>query len=113
MYLVSCMSMQEIANELTVSLSTVDWWMRKYLIPKRSRSDANYKKYNKKGNPFQIKNIRTLHDATLYGIGVGLFWGEGNKVSKTSLRLGNTDPNLIKTYIEFLRKICGVEECYA
>lgn len=110
LYLDSKMSMFEIATDLDVSVSTVNWWMKKYQIPKRLRSDANYEKYNKNGDPFIIKKIASTDDAILYGIGVGLFWGEGNKVSTTSLRLGNTDPALIKNYLRFLREFCGVQE---
>lgn len=102
--------MFEISNELNVSVSAVDWWMKKHNISKRARSAANYEKYNKNGDPFKIKHITNLNDALLYGLGVGMFWGEGNKVSSTSLRLGNTDSALIRIYLKFLRDICGVNE---
>jgi hypothetical protein len=104
------LSMSEISVRLQVSPSTVDWWMKKHGIQKRSRSLANYEKYNKDGDPFKIAKIDTLEKSILYGVGVGLFWGEGNKVSKNSLRLGNTDPELIKTYVRFLKVICGVRD---
>jgi hypothetical protein len=38
----------------------------------------------------------------LFGLGVGLYWGEGTKASKDSVRLGNTDPYLVEKFIEFL-----------
>lgn len=34
--------------------------------------------------------------------------GEGNKANKYSVRLGNTDLNIIKTFILFLTQLCGV-----
>jgi hypothetical protein len=102
--------MNEIAEYLGLSPSTVDWWMKKHGIVKRSRSTANYERYNKDGDPFKIVELDTIEKSLLYGVGIGLFWGEGNKVNKTSLRLGNTDPDLIKTYVKFLIEICGVKE---
>ena len=44
------------------------------------------------------------------GLGAGLYWGEGTKAKKGSVRLGNTDPQLILKFIEFLTEICGVEK---
>ncbi len=43
-------------------------------------------------------------------MGLGLYWGEGTKTNVTLVRLSNTDPALIKRFIEFLIRICGVEK---
>jgi hypothetical protein len=43
------------------------------------------------------------------GVGIGLYWGEGNKVAKNSIRLGNTDPKLIRKFLDFLTNICGAD----
>jgi len=37
-------------------------------------------------------------------------WGEGNKRNKFSIRLGDTDPKLIKKFLEFLVKVCGIKQ---
>ena len=41
---------------------------------------------------------------------MGLYWGEGTKADKKSVRLGNTDPMLIEKFIEFLVKILGFDK---
>ncbi len=41
-------------------------------------------------------------------MGLGLYWGEGNKRNKTSIRLGNTNPALIKKFIEFLMMMFNI-----
>lgn len=51
-----------------------------------------------------------MADAELMGMGLGLYWGEGDKANTYSLRLGNTDVNLIKTYIKFLTTLFGVRK---
>ena len=103
-------SMQEIANEFGCSLHTVSYWIAKYGILARSRSEAIYAKKNPDGDPFLFRYPRTMNDMKLFGVGIGLYWGEGNKKNRNSIRLGNTDPELIKTFIEFLRKIFNIRE---
>jgi hypothetical protein len=103
-------SMQEIATSLNRSLHAVAYWMNKYGIKSRSRSDALYVKNNPGGDPFLIKEIENREDAKLLGLGLGLYWGEGNKKNKGSVRLGNTNPLLIGSFIEFLIEILGISK---
>lgn len=109
MYISNNLSMNQIANNLGVSLSTVDWWMRKHEIRRRSRSGANYVLYNPDGDPFKINALNTPYLNQLYGVGIGLYWGEGNKANKNSVRIGNTDSKMILKFIEFLTKIYSID----
>lgn len=109
-YLEDGKSMQDIANALHCSLHKVQYWMQKYSIKIRSTSDAIYLKNNPDGDPFRFSMPKTLEQAELLGFGLGLYWGEGTKADKTSVRLGNTDPELIVKFIEFLVKIFGVKK---
>lgn len=52
--------------------------------------------------------LKKTEDAILFGLGIGLYWGEGTKSSKTSVRLGNSDPRLIRKFIDFLVIIYGI-----
>lgn len=103
------LSMQQIADEVGCSLNKVDYWMRKYGITRRSRSDAVYARHNPLGDPFTVKARLTPRERELFGIGIGLYWGEGTKANKTSVRLGNSDPGIILKFIEFLEIIYGVD----
>lgn len=49
------------------------------------------------------------YEKFLLGLGLGLFWGEGMKLNKNGVRLGNTDPYIILYFREFLMQICGVK----
>lgn len=98
----------EIAQILNCSIQKVNYWLNKYRIPKRSISEAIYQKCNPNGDPFKIKQINTIKDARLSGLGLGLYWGEGNKKNKNSIRLGNTNPRIIRKFIEFLIDILGI-----
>ncbi len=100
----------EIANKIGCSNSGVEYWMNKYKIPKRSRSEANYLKYNPNGDPFRIKTLKTRKDIELFNLGIGLFLGEGSKKNKFNVVIANSDPQILKLFLKFLRKICGIEE---
>ncbi|KKR03488.1 MAG: hypothetical protein UT31_C0019G0007 [Parcubacteria group bacterium GW2011_GWF2_39_13b] len=53
------------------------------------------------------KNIK---EAQLFGLGIGLYWGEGNKANKNTVRLGNSDANLLKIFIKFLNKFFKIKK---
>ena len=110
LYLNKKKSSAEIADVFKCSEHKINYWIKKFGIPKRSMSDAMYAKHNPNGDPFKIKNIATIKDAELFGLGLGLYWGEGNKKSKNSIRLGNTDPKIIKTFLRFLINIFRIKK---
>ncbi len=103
-------SSAKIAQIFNCSENKVNYWLKKYDIPKRSISEAIYIKANPAGDPFFVKTPETMDEAILYGIGVGLYWGEGTKMNKYAVRLGNTDPALIKKFIEFLIRIYNIDQ---
>lgn len=104
-------SMTEISKILKVSPNKVVYWMKKYKIKRRSHSDAAYIKQNPNGDPFKIKQNLTKKDLFLYGLGIGIYWGEGNKNPIIpSLRIANTDPDLIRIFLCFLKSIYGLSE---
>jgi len=110
MYLKEGASMMEIAKKLDCSPKSVQYWMTKYGIDRRSIGDAIYLMNNRNGDPFSIQPIDTVEKGELFGLGVGLYWGEGTKKNKHSVRLGNTDPELINTFIKFLVELFGVSK---
>lgn len=96
-------SVYEMSKELKCSENKINYWLSKYRIKKRSISDAVYIKVNSNGDLFSSSKFKTNHDWFLYGMGLGLYWGEGIKADRHSVRLGNTDPALIKMLSNFLR----------
>jgi len=92
----------EIARRFGFSVNKVNYWFKKYSIGKRTISEAIYVKHNPKGDPFKLILPKTLDEAKLFGLGLGLYWGEGNKANKNTVRLGNSDPALMKIFIDFL-----------
>lgn len=102
--------MMEIAKKHKVSLHKVVYWMEKYGINRRSNSEATYVKRNPNGNPFKITPLDSLEKTELLALAIGLFLGEGNKRDHFHIRFTNSDSKIIKVFLEFIRKICGVRE---
>ena len=104
-YVLRHRSMAEVALEYGCSLHKVKYWMDKYKIPTRSISEAVYIKNNPKGDPFNFKIPENNEYSFLLGLGLGLYWGEGTKADKNTVRIGNSDPYLILKFMEFLEKL--------
>lgn len=102
-------SCAEIGKILGYSEKKVDYWIKKHRIPKRSISDAVYARCNPDGDPFSVNKVKNTENAFLFGLGLGLYWGEGTKSNKHTVRLGNTDPRLVKKFIEFLEQIYCID----
>lgn len=109
-YNVEKKSIKDISIIFNKSETGINYWMKRFGIKKRSISEALYLKNNPDGDPFSIKKDLNVELAELKGFGLGLYWGEGNKTQKNSIKLGNTDPELIKKFIEFLVKILGIKK---
>lgn len=110
MYIEEKQSANQIAQKLHCSPGKVNYWLAQHSIEKRSISDSVYIKNNPQGNPYKVVEMRSDTDWFLYGLGLGLFWGEGNKVNKNSVRLGNTDSGMIKMFLRFLHHCYEIDE---
>lgn len=103
------LSSVQIAATIGCSASKVNYWLSKHQIPKRTIAEAVYSKYHPNGDPFVVPNIDDIEKAMLYGLGIGLYWGEGTKANRYSVRLGNSDPRLLQCFIRFLTELYGVK----
>ena len=101
LYINELQSAADIAQRMGCSPNKVNYWLKKHNILKRSIADAIYVKNNPTGDPFAFQQPKDVHSALLYGLGLGLYWGEGAKRNKHTVKLGNTDPKLIKAFIRF------------
>jgi len=110
LYLVKKFSSKEISEKFFCSQTKVNYWLSVYKIKKRTISEAIYQKRNPDGNPFLFIKPKSLQEMFLFGLGLGLFWGEGSKRSKHSVRLSNSDPQLVKKFIDFLINIYHIDK---
>lgn len=85
-------SMVQIAREIGCSPNKVVYWMKKYGIRRRNHSEAQYLTNNPEGDPYNLEKLKNLSksDAFLFGLNIGLYWGEGEK--STSIRSESPTP---------------------
>jgi len=102
-------SMMDISKHLECSVHKVVYWMSKYGIKRRSFSEAVYLAENPNGDPFQIKTLLSPEEKFLYGLALGIYWGEGEKISRGHVRVTNSDPYVILSFRKFLNTICRVD----
>lgn len=104
-------SAKQIADLLNISVSKVNYYLRKHNIQKRDISTAvrslYITKFNKK--EFKLRKNLSYKDELLKITGTMLYWGEGTKKGGT-VGFSNSDPDMIKLYLKFLRRICGISE---
>lgn len=109
LYIQEKRSVSDIAERLKCSQGKINYWLKKHSIQKRSISEAVYIQNNPQGDPFRVMQPKTNNEWFLYGVGIGLYWGEGNKMNDHAIRLGNTDPDLLLNFLQFLKVFFNVD----
>ncbi len=125
-------SYKTISRELGIPLGTLAGWLKRepwseeikfILIQKQASSSlenmekmrlANIKRFQDQRVKYQKEAINEFHKLKTQPLFIGalmLYWGEGEKNPKSSLvRLGNSDPVLVRTFYRFLRDCLKVED---
>jgi hypothetical protein len=120
-------SIKEIAAIVGVSVSSVSIWVRDIELTESQRLQlqlrnpafnrqleawrANAERARKRRLAYQAEG-RTLarrNDPT-HAAGVMLYWAEGDKGNKNTARISNSDPDLLRFFLEFLRTSLGVKD---
>ncbi len=110
MYVNSRLSASSIASELHLGRDRVLGILKRNSVQLRTRSEQAYIQHNNGVVPYAISDPKNNYDFMLMGLGIGIYWGEGNKVNEYSVRVGNTDPDLILMFVKYLIEICGVHQ---
>ncbi len=53
-------------------------------------------------------DLEALKYNPLFIAGLMLYWGEGDKLTRYSVKISNTDPALTRLYVFFLKHACGI-----
>lgn len=122
-------AINEIATALGVSKASISLWVRDIELSKEQRSKLTQRGFSveaiekRRINRIQKttdrhkdisnnakKDITVLSKHELLLIGTALYWGEGGKTEKGSVRVANSDPRLIQVMMRFFREVCEVSE---
>ncbi len=113
------MSYSQIKEKLGVSKSTLNYWLKDLPLSKdrikELRDNSSQRIENFRNTMFQkqkvkldiaydkaSKDIGKLSKREMFLAGFFLYWAEGGKTGKSAITLTNTNPNMLKFYIEWL-----------
>lgn len=111
-----------VAKELGVSSSAVYSFMRRNGLVRRTFTEDNALRFQKKPVTFNIKTKLSAKDLELKVAGTMLYWAEGYQSDiAVGVDFANSKPEMIVLFLKFLRNICGIDEkrlraylyCYA
>lgn len=121
-------SAREVGEFFGRSKSSIYKFMRRHGLPRRPPSETNEIAFNRQLPSFLLKENLSRDEEKLKIAAIMLYWAEGDKNLTKMVRkrgatvdLGNSDPEMIKLFLKFLREICGVDKkrlrvklyCYA
>lgn len=112
MYYQKGFSAREIAKEFSVSIDAVYYFMRRNALMRRSLSEQNAILFYRKKPSFKlIKRKLSRKEEALKNLGIMLYWCEGSKwPGEQQVDFVNSDPEMIRIFLKFLREICGIKE---
>jgi hypothetical protein len=101
LYLTEGKSVKQIAMQMDVSNYAVVTCLRKAGVPIRSRSQALRLLY--KTHAPVCSEIK-LSEELLIGLGIGIYLGEGSKNTEHTIKVANTNPDILRLVIKFLKR---------
>lgn len=114
LYLNKKLCVREIAGYLKVSPDAVTSFFRRHKIPKRTFSEAQQVKFQKKAPSFIKRKLNTPILKEIAIVGTMLYWGEGykgnEKIPAHGVDFANSDYKMIVLFLEFLRKVFILDE---
>ncbi len=124
-------SYKQINHELSIPISTLAAWFKNepwsreiksrlskevsWLNPKALELlvHANKERWRLKHEEYRtaaLREFKRYKDDPLFLAGIMLYWGEGEKQSKSSVvRLGNSEPEMIRIFNLFLTKVLKID----
>jgi hypothetical protein len=104
------LSEMQVAEKLQILPKIVRRVLNKNKIVRRSRSEAGFLNYATRHGQkeFILKENLNEEERLLKMSGIMLYWGEGTKKG-VGVAFSNSDPEMIKVFMRFLREICGVD----
>ncbi len=114
-------SAREVGEKLGWSTTVVYDFMKRNGLERRSAKETNRVRFKKKDPSFKIKEDLNEEEEKLKVAGIMLYWAEGASGQNQMVDFTNSDPEIIKLFMRFLRGICGIKEeklrgslyCYA
>lgn len=69
----------------------------------------NLEKLYKQAEDEAIEDFQKLKNHPLFIAALMVYWGEGDKSSRSRCSIANTEPQMIELFLKFLRNVCGMK----
>ena len=121
----SGLSAREVGERFGVSPWVVYKFMKRRGLSRRGRGETNRIHFKHSPLSYKLKRQLSAEEDKLKLAGTMLYWAEWSKANaKTkewNVDFANSNPDMVRTFLQFLREICGVDEgklriylyCYA
>lgn len=124
-------SYREISEQLGVAKSTLSNWFLGVDFSEAIRAELTKKAIKKGRHHLQelnkargvalkvhyelaeeeaLKEMKLYRNVPLFTAAVAAYWGEGDKLSKHHVRITNTDPKMLKMFLQFLLTLCKADK---
>lgn len=103
------LSAQQVADHLGVSIDAVYYTLRKHKVARRTVTESNKIRFDRKGLSYQILENLTPVQEELKLAALMLYWAEGYKVGKNVVDFANSDPDMAVIFKRFLVEVCQVD----
>lgn len=104
------LSIYDVGEKLGVGAWQIIKVMKKHNMPRRTPAETNRLKFLKSPKSYQSKGTLTNLEKQLKIAGLMLYWAEGVKAYNSTVDFANSDPKMIKLFLQFLRLIYQVNE---
>lgn len=103
---------QKTGEELGTTASVVYKFMKRKGLTRRTFQEINKIRFERTPLSFKLKTKLTPNEENLRIAGIMLYWGEGAKssIKQKGIDFANSNSEMIKVFLKFLRIICGVNE---
>ena len=69
-----------------------------------------WEKWREEARQQARKEFASLIKNRLFIAGIVIYWGEGDRIPKNPIRVSNTDPRMLRIFVDFLKIICELPE---
>lgn len=104
----SGLSMQQVADRLSIHHGAVLYTLRKHSVPRRTTAESNRLRFEAEPLSYDLKPDLTREEERLRLAAVMLYWAEGYKTG-SSIDFANSDPAMAFIFKRFLTEICRVD----
>lgn len=98
-----------VASKLRLSLKQVYDALRRQNVSRKTLAEQNKILFERKPLSFRFKKELSIKERELLIAAIMLYYGEGAKTGVT-VDFANSDVNVAKLFLRFLRKICRIDE---